>query len=151
MTRYGKSTFEVRVQRLNETPGSMRVDDASSAATYWREKITAMPWYDPEREMCVAVMLNTRLSPVGHTLVGIGTLNECTVHPRDVFRAAVAMAAYAVLVIHNHPSGQAVPSEADRRITQRLAEAGRIIQINLIDHLIVGTNSCFSFREAGLL
>jgi len=100
-----KSTFEVRVQRLNETPGSMRVDDASSAATYWREKITAMPWYDPEREMCVAVMLNTRLSPVGHTLVGIGTLNECTVHPRDVFRAAVAMAAYAVLVIHNHPSG----------------------------------------------
>ena len=96
MTRYGKSTFEVRVQRLNETPGSMKVDDASSAATYWREKITAMPWYDPEREMCVAVMLNTRLSPVGHTLVGIGTLNECTVHPRDVFRAAVAMAAYAV-------------------------------------------------------
>ena len=58
---------------------------------------------------------------------------------------------HAVLVIHNHPSGQAVPSEADRRITQRLAEAGRIIQINLIDHLIVGTNSCFSFREAGLL
>ena len=61
------------------------------------------------------------------------------------------MAAYAVLVIHNHPSGQAVPSEADRRITQRLAEAGRIIQINLIDHLIVGTNSCYSFREAGVL
>ena len=48
-------------------------------------------------------------------------------------------------------SGEAVPSEADRRITQRLAEAGRIIQINLIDHLIVGTNSCYSFREAGLL
>jgi len=151
MTRYGKSTFEVRVQRLNETPGSMRVDDPVSAVAYWQEKIAVMPWYDPEREMCVSVMLNTRLSAIGHTLVGIGTLNECTVHPRDVFRAAVAMAAYAALVIHNHPSGESLPSEADRRITQRLAEAGRIIQINLLDHLIVGTNSCFSFREAGLL
>jgi len=151
MTRYTKSTFEVRVQRLNETPGSMKLDGVESAAAYWREKITAMPWYDPEREMCVAVMLNTRLSPVGHTLVGIGSLNECTVHPRDVFRGAVAMAAYAVLVIHNHPSGESSPSGADRTITQRLVEAGKIIQISLLDHVIVGANSHFSFREAGLV
>ena len=151
MTRYEKSTFEVRIQRLNETPGSMRLDDVSSAAAYWREKITVMPWYDPEREMCVAVMLNTRLSAIGHSLVGIGSVNECLVHARDVFRAAVAMGAYAVIVIHNHPSGEAVPSEADRRITRRLSEAGGIIQISLLDHLIVGANSCFSFREAGLV
>jgi len=146
-----KSTFEVRVQRLNETPGSMRVDDPVSAVAYWREKIAVMPWYDPEREMCVSVMLNTRLSAIGHTLVGIGSLNECTVHPRDVFRAAVAIAAYGVLVIHNHPSGESSPSGADRTITQRLVEAGKIIQISLLDHVIVGANSHFSFREAGLV
>jgi len=151
MTHYENSTFEVRIQRLNETPGSMKLDDVSSAAAYWREKITAMPWYDPEREMCVAVMLNARLTAIGHSLVGIGSLNECIVHARDVFRAAVAMGAYAVIVIHNHPSGEAVPSEADRRITRRLSEAGGIIQISLLDHLIVSANSCFSFREAGLV
>ena len=149
--RYSKSTFEIRIQRLNETPGSMRVDDPMSAAAYWQEKIAVMPWYDPEREMCVSVMLNTRLSAVGHTLVGIGSLNECTVHARDVFRGAVAMGAYAVLVMHNHPSGEASPSVADRTLTQRLVEAGKIIQISLLDHVIVGANSHFSFREAGLV
>jgi len=149
--RYSKSTFEIRIQRLNETPGSMRVDDPGSAAAYWREKIAVMPWYDSEREMCVSVMLNTRLSAVGHTLVGIGSLNECVVHARDVFRGAVAMGAYAVLVMHNHPSGEASPSVADRTLTQRLVEAGKIIQISLLDHVIVGANSHFSFREAGLV
>ncbi len=151
MTRYGKSTFEVRVQRINETPGSIRVDDPISAVAYWREKIAVMPWYDPEREMCVSIMLNTRLSAIGHTLVGIGSLNECVVHARDVFRGAVAMGSYGVLVLHNHPSGEASPSAADRAITKRLVEAGQILQISVLDHVIVGANSHYSFREAGLV
>jgi len=151
MKRYAKSTYEIRVQRINETPGSMKIDDAGAAAAYWREKIAAMPWYDPEREMCVAVVLNTRLSPIGHALVGIGTVNECVVHARDVFRAAVATGAYAVVLLHNHPSGEPMPSESDRRMTQRIAEAGRVMEINLLDHVVVGASGYFSFREAGLL
>ena len=151
MNRYAKSSFEVRVQRLNEVPGSLLIDTPGAAACYWREKIAAMPWYDPEREMCVAVMLNTRLSPAGHALVGIGTLNECTVHARDVFRAAVAMAAFGAVLMHNHPSGDPAPSEADRGLTRRLADAGNILQIRLLDHVIVGEGKHFSFREAGLL
>ena len=83
-----------------------------------------------------------------------GTVTAVEVVARGTAEMVLALpgaAGRGQMALHNHPSGQAVPSEADRRITQRLAEAGRIIQINLIDHLIVGTNSCFSFREAGLL
>jgi DNA repair protein RadC len=102
--------------------------------------------------ICVAITLNTRLRATGHTLVSIGTLNETVVHSRDVFRAAVALNAYGVLLVHGHPSGDAAPSENDHRMTRRIAECGAILQIKLLDHVIVGaTGALFSFKEAGLL
>ena len=154
--RYKFSTYEVRVQRLQECPGSMKVDSPEAALTYWREKIAVAPWYDPEREACAAILLNTRYVATNHTMVSVGTLNESVVHPREVFRAAVAMGAYGLILMHNHPSGDPSPSEADRQITRKLADAGRILQINLLDHVIVGTPEPFlpghfSFREAGIL
>ena len=144
--RYKVSTYEVRVQRLQECPGSMKVDSPEAALTYWREKIDVAPWYDPEREACAAILLNTRYVATSHTMVSVGTLNESVVHPREVFRAAVAMGAYGLILMHNHPSGDPSPS----------ADAGRILQINLLDHVIVGTPEPFrpghfSFREAGIL
>ena len=153
-----KPSFEVRVQRLHESPGSMRVEDPVAALTYWREKIVAMPWHDPEREVCVVLLLNTRYRVLCHSLVSLGSVNETMVHPRDVFRAAVAMGAYAVLLMHNHPSGDASPSTADHAISRRLAEAGRLLQITLLDHVIVGAAGAgadgrgyYSFKEAGLV
>ena len=78
--------------------------------------------------------------------------DESIVHSRDVFRAAVAMNAYAVVLMHSHPSGDAQPSEADTRLTKRMAEAGNILQITLLDHvIIVGDGKWFSFKEAGLI
>ena len=151
MKKTTKATYEVRVQRLNETPGGHRVDTPDAAYAYWCQTIMLMPWYDREREMCVSLALSTKYNVIGHTLVSIGTVNETIVHPRDVFRAAVALGAYAVLLIHNHPSGESSPSEADRRLTSRIAEAGRILQLQLLDHLIVGAATCFSFKEGGLL
>ena len=151
MKRYAKSTFEVRVQRINETPGSFRMETPEAAASYWQEKITVMPWHDPEREMCVAIGLSTRLSPLGHSLVSLGSMNESIVHPRDVFRYAVAIGAYGVVIMHNHPSGDPTPSTADESLTRRLADAGQILQIRLIDHVIVGWGAHYSFRNAGRL
>lgn len=155
-TRYKFSTFEVRVQRLNECPGSLKVDAPGEALTYWREKITKAPWHDPEKEMLVAIMLNTRYVAFSHTMVSIGTMNECTAHPRGIFRPAVATGAYAIIVMHNHPSGDPSPSEADTRLTRRLAEASSFLQVGLLDHVIVGTPGdhrpgYFSFKEAGIL
>jgi DNA repair protein RadC len=149
--RYDKPSFEVRVQRINETPGSFLLDTPVAADCYWREKVAAMPWHDAEREMCVAVAVNTRFAPIGHSLVSVGTVNESLVHPRDVFRYAVAIGAYGVLVMHNHPSGDPSPSAADRVLTKRLGESGQLLSVRLIDHVIVGAGSHYSFREAGLV
>ena len=146
------SSYEIRIQRLNETPDAPRIDTPDEAVRYWDQVITRMPWYSPDREVCVAITLNARLRATGHTLVSIGTLNETVVHARDVFRAAVALNAYGVLLAHGHPSGDAAPSDADNRITRRIAESGEILQIKLMDHVIVGANGArFSFKESGLL
>lgn len=154
--RFKFSTYEVRVQRLNERPGSLKVDAPSEALTYWREKVETAPWHDAEKEMLVAVHLNTRYVAVGHTMVSIGSMNESIAHPREVFRPAVATGAYAIILMHNHPSGDPSPSHADRSLTRRLFEAGSILQVTLLDHVIVGAAApgqpgYFSFREAGLL
>ena len=145
-----KATYEIRVQRLNETPDAPKLETPETAFRYWRSVITAMPWYIPDREVCVAITLNTRLRVTGHSLVSIGSLNESIVHSREVFRAAVAMNAYAVVLMHSHPSGDSDPSEADRRITRRLLEASQVLQITMLDHVIIG-KKWFSFKEAGLL
>jgi DNA repair protein RadC len=84
-------------------------------------------------------------------LITRGILNSSLVHPREVFRAAIAEAAASVIVVHNHPSGQPVPSAADRAVTAQLVEAGRILDIPVYDHVIVGGDEYFSFAEAGLL
>lgn len=145
-----KATYEIRVQRLNECPDAPKLEMPEMAFEYWQAVITTMPWYIPDREVCVVVTLNTRLRATGHSLVSIGSLNESIVHSREVFRSAVVMNAYAVVLMHNHPSGDSDPSEADRRITRRLLEASQVLQITLLDHVIIG-KKWFSFKEAGLL
>ncbi len=84
-------------------------------------------------------------------LITRGILNSSLVHPREVFRAAIAEAAAAVIVVHNHPSGAARPSADDRAVTRQLVEAGRLLDIPVYDHVIVGGDRYFSFAEAGLL
>ena len=155
-TRYKFPTYEIRIQRLQETPGSFKVDTPMEAVNYWREKITIAPWFNPEREACVVINLNTRYSATSHAMVSVGSINESVVRPMEVFRPAVAVGAYAIVLLHNHPSGDPLPSEADTRLTRRLAEAGNILQVSLLDHVIVGVpneNRCgyYSFKEGGLL
>ncbi|MFZ4116783.1 MAG: RadC family protein [Chthoniobacterales bacterium] len=85
-----------------------------------------------------------------------GSLSQTMAHPREIFQSAIVKRAYAIAIVHNHPSGDPLPSPADRRFTQRLMTAGEFLQIPLFDHVIVGTESgsrkpYFSFREAGLI
>lgn len=108
------------------------------------------------RESLRVVLLDTKLHLVRVEEVSLGSLNESIAHPREVFRAAIIHSAYAVVVVHNHPSGDPSPSEADRRLTMRLAEGARLLQINFFDHIIIGSadggrQPWFSFKEAGLL
>lgn len=82
-------------------------------------------------------------------VVSIGTLTASLVHPREVFRIAVREAAAAILLAHNHPSGDPMPSAEDASVTRRLAEAGRLVGIRVLDHVIVAAGGFYSFREAG--
>ncbi|HQU73779.1 MAG TPA: DNA repair protein RadC [Calditrichia bacterium] len=80
-----------------------------------------------------------------------GVLNSCLVHPREVFRYAIIRAAANIILVHNHPSGEVIPSAEDHNITKRLKEAGELISIKVLDHVIIGRNGYFSFREGGVM
>ncbi|BAT70964.1 DNA repair protein RadC [Thermosulfidibacter takaii ABI70S6] len=80
-----------------------------------------------------------------------GSLNKTIIHPREIFFYAIEDGAYGIFLIHNHPSGELTPSQEDIKITQRVAEAGKILGIYLLDHLIVSRKGFFSFKEQGLL
>ncbi len=102
------------------------------------------------------VLLDTKLRLMRVESVSTGTLSETSAHPREVFRPAILHAAYGIVVVHNHPSGDPTPSDADRRLTVRLVEVGHLLQIAVIDHIIIGSADggrlpWFSFREAGMV
>ena len=103
---------------------------------------------DDAREHFVALYLDGRNRPVAHQVVSIGTASASLVHPREVFQPAILVGACAVIVGHNHPSGDATPSREDRAITQRLARAGSLLGIALLDSLVFTRGGDFvSLRE----
>jgi DNA repair protein RadC len=95
------------------------------------------------------VMLDTRNHVLRIKIVSIGSLDQAVVHPREVFREAAAASAAAIVLFHNHPSGDPTPSPDDVALTRRLADAGEIMGIEVLDHLILGDGRFFSMREAG--
>jgi DNA repair protein RadC len=148
-------SYEVKINRVRECPGAV-CSEKENALKYWKESITTADWFSPERENMVVLILNTKLRVTAHALVSVGTINETICHSREVFRPAIALNAYAILVMHNHPSGDPSPSNADFRVTRRLKESADILGVTLIDHLIVGDSTggrspTFSFKEAGVI
>lgn len=108
------------------------------------------------KESLRVLLLDTRYRLVQMEEISVGSVNESIAHPRDVFRPAVISSAYAVIVVHNHPSGDPSPSQSDHSLTRRLAEAAELLQIKLLDHVIIGAPAegrlpYFSFKEAGVL
>jgi len=102
-----------------------------------------------DREHFLALHLDTRHRLRSVETVSVGSLNASLVHPREVFRRAVALGTAALIVAHNHPSGCAEPSREDVELTARLAECGRLMGIELLDHFVVGAEHAVSFREHG--
>jgi DNA repair protein RadC len=108
------------------------------------------------QESLRVVLLDAKMRLIRAEEITRGSVSECMAHPRDIFRHAMIHSAYAVVILHNHPSGDPSPSHADQRITQSLREAARLLQINLVDHIILGSPDggrvpYYSFKEAGLL
>ena len=152
--RSKKQPQEWKLVSVRECPTPehlLHCDTPEKAAEYWRLHVEGHSLFDRERECFVVIVLNTRMRARGHHFVSVGSLNESIAHPREVFRAAVIGAAYGVVLMHNHPSGEPQPSDADVRMTRRMAEAAKILGIELLDHVIVGHQRHSSLREMGLI
>ena len=113
---------------------------------------------NPMQEAFYCIYLDRKNHPLGRHLITLGTLNSTLVSSREVFRGAILAGAAALIVAHNHPSGDPAPSAPDIAVTRILREAAKILDIELVDHVIVGdvkadplARGMFSFREAGLL
>ena len=100
-------------------------------------------------ECMVVLMLNTRRRIKGQYLVATGTMDTLLVHPREVFRVAIMTNASAIILAHNHPSGDPSPSEADIRVTRDLIRAGQLLKLEVLDHIILGNPHRTSLKELG--
>lgn len=104
-----------------------------------------------DQEHFIALYLNTKNQIIHHQTIFIGTLNSSVVHPREIFREAVRRSSASVIVAHNHPSGDPTPSPEDINVTKRLVKAGKIMGIEVLDHLVIGDNKFVSLKEKGYL
>jgi len=136
-----KQPQEYKVVSLREcpTPESLLVcETPEQVADYWRLNIASHPYYNSECECLAVLMLNTRRRVKGHQLLTVGTMDTLLIHSREVFRAAIIASASALVLAHNHPSGDPTPSEADLKVTRDLIRAGQLLKIDVLDHVIIG-------------
>jgi DNA repair protein RadC len=104
-----------------------------------------------QRENFVVFYLDTQNGIIERQNISVGTLNSSLVHPREVFEPAISLHAASIIITHNHPSGELTPSAEDREVTKRLVEAGKIIGIDVLDHVILTKKGYLSFQQKGLL
>jgi DNA repair protein RadC len=103
------------------------------------------------KEHFIILMLNTKNFLLGVETVSIGSLNSSIVHPRELFKSAINKSAAAIILAHNHPSGDATPSREDIEVTKRIKSGGQLLGIDVIDHIIIGDNCYYSFKEEKLI
>ena len=104
-----------------------------------------------KQEIMKLLMLNSKSKLIGETNISKGTVNASLITPRELFIEALQKNAVFVIILHNHPCGEPTPSREDRLITRRIQDAGALIGIELLDHIIIGNNCYVSFREEGML
>lgn len=121
-------------------------DTPKTIAEYYMEKLR-----HEEQEQMYCMMLDTRTHLLGECIVSRGTVNSSLISPREIFLEALRYHAVGVVMIHNHPSGDPYPSRADYEITRRVCQAGEMLGISLMDHIVIGDQQYFSFAEEGLL
>jgi proteasome lid subunit RPN8/RPN11 len=150
--KFASSPHEYKVTALRECPTSeslQQCETPDKAADYWRLHIASQPHFNPDCECLAVLLLNTCKRVKGHQLVSIGTMDTILVHPREVFRLAIVTTANAVIVMHNHPSGESTPSEADIKVTRDLIRAGQLLKLELLDHVVIGHGNFSSLRALG--
>lgn len=148
MKPYTPHEFKVLCVRECE-PMAELLAEPDQVALYWRQNIPKADWYDPMKEALVVLVLNTRKRIIGHNLVALGSLDTCPVVPLSVFRPVIVAAGSSLVLVHNHPSGDPAPSDADIKVTRDLLRAGQLLKIEVVDHIIIGLNEHRSLKALG--
>jgi DNA repair protein RadC len=130
----------------DDPQAAIKITSTQAAVEYCTHEFARLA-ADAVQEEFHIVTLDTKHKPIRTHRITVGTLDASLVHPREVFRAAIRDAASAVLLVHNHPSGDPTPSREDLQVTDRLTEAGKLIGITVLDHIIVASEGCLSIRE----
>lgn len=130
--------------------------DIGGVLGIWQNDVSKSAWYQEDKEMFVVFFLSARNRIIGYNLVSMGLVSSSLVHAREVYRPAILAGASAVIISHNHPSGDTAPSAEDLRITRDLVDAGKLLDLPLRDHIIIGQErhdqrGFLSLRENGMI
>jgi DNA repair protein RadC len=127
----------------------LQVDGAAGVAKVFQDILALEDKVEQEKEHYYVMHLNIRSQVMMVELVTVGTLTSSLVHPRETFRRAVMAGAASIIIAHNHPSGEVDPSDEDMKVTRVMLDAGNILGITMLDHIIFTTDNHFSFRNNG--
>ncbi|MFC0522455.1 DNA repair protein RadC [Pontibacillus salicampi] len=141
------AALEIGKRMHNQRPGERyAVKSPDDAADYVMEEMR-----DLHQEHFVCIFLNTKNQIIHRQTIFIGSLNASIVHPREVYKEAVKRSAASIICAHNHPSGDPTPSQEDIHVTRRLTECGKMLGIELLDHIVIGDRKYISLKEKGYL
>lgn len=138
----------IRMQMVREHGclyGKERLRDMGTAAVVARQLFAKA-----DREMMAVMSVSSSMEPLAVEVVSIGGLDYCNVDMRNIFKHAILSNAGNIICLHNHPSGSVVPSKEDRMITEKIREAGKILDIRMLDHIIIGNESYYSFHAGNV-
>lgn len=135
-----------RLSKKYDCVQEIKIANAEEIYFYYKELLK-----DKKQECFYCVYLDTKNKIIKDKLLFMGTLNQSLVHPREVFKEAYLCSASSMICIHNHPAGSSEPSKLDITLTEQLGEAGKLLGIPLLDHIIIGNHQYFSFVEAGMI
>lgn len=135
-----------RINRSVESIISKKGNNPSLIFNYFKDILK-----DKKQEYFYALYLDNKKTIIKEKLLFIGTINYSLVHPREVFKEAFILSASSIILVHNHPTGNVIPSETDIKTTDNLKEIGELMGIKIIDHIIIGLDKYYSFYEEGIL
>jgi DNA repair protein RadC len=134
-----------RTNTLKKSGNRIKIKNAEDVFNYFVDKLV-----DKKKEHFYALFLDTKNRIISEDLISVGTLNASLIHPREVFNPAIKASCNSIILVHNHPSGDSKSSKEDEIVTKDLSEAGKLLGINLLDHVIIGKNEFISLKEKGL-
>jgi len=141
----------VRIEVVQESKKNYCSEPFSQPADVFLNQRLQKEFRNADREKFIAVHLNTKNQIISYEVVSVGSLNASIVHPREVFKGAILSNAASVVLCHNHPSGDPNPSKEDKQLTNRLEKAGKILGIEVLDHVIFAGSNFYSFKAEEVL